>query len=314
MYGDGALGLCFLFRGHEEHVVLAQRDVGHRTVEDALQVDTQHFQRAVGLHAVHHGAVQEGFLGHALSGLDERAHGSDFAAQLVETLVEHGTLHLDGVLVAVQDAVDAHRVAVGHVEGRHVELAHVEHRVLAARLSDHAHRLRVGIARESAGVFQQRAHALVLLHFVEHRALHLTREVHEAVVGLDHDEVVVGQTHVARLLAIEDIVVDVDRRHQLVVTIHLDVAQRTDVADALGHVECVEHGGERRQRVGAGLVHLAHHVDGDGACLAQREQNLTALVAGTQRGFHPRIGLRNGQAAHLHRAEVLDVDVAVGAH
>ena len=312
--GDGAFYLCLLLRGHEEHVVLAQRDIGHSAVEHALQVDAQHFQRAVGLHAVHHGAVQEGLFGHTLSSLDERAHGGDVAAQLVHTLTEHGTLQLDGVLIAVEDAVDAHRVAVGHVEGSHIELTHVEHRELAARLAEHAHRLLVGIAREAAGVFQQRAHALVLSHLVEHRALHLTREVHQAVVGLHHDEVVVGQSDVACLLAVEDIVVDVDGRNQLVAAIHLDVTQRTDVADTLRHIEGVEHGREGRQRIGAGSLHLAHHVHRDRACLAQRELDLAALVAGTERRPHAGIGLRHRESAHLHRTEALDVDITVGAH
>ena len=314
MYGDGALNLCFLLRGHEEHVVLAQRDVGYSAIQHALQIYAQHFQRAVGLHAVHHGTVHERLLGHSFGSLDERAYSSDIATQLVHTLTEHGTLQFDGVLIAVEDAVHAHRVAIGYMERRHIELAHIENGELAARLAEHAHRLLIGVAGEAAGVFQQRPHALVLTHFVEHRALHLTREVHQAVVGLDDDEVVVGQADVARLLAVEDIVVDVDRRDEFVAAIHLDVTQRTDIADALRHVEGVEHGGECRQRIGARRLYLTHHVHGDGARLAQRELNLAALIAGTERRPHTGIGLRHREAAHLHGTEAFNVDVAIGAY
>ena len=271
MNRDGALVLGLLLGGNEENVVLAQGDVGDGAVEDALQIDAEHFQRAVGLHAMHHGAVEEGIFRHALGSLNQRAHGGDVSAQLIHTPAEHCTLQLHRVFVAIHDRIDRHGVAVGNVEGVHLELAHVEHGILPSGLAEHAHRLLVGVARESAGIFEQRAHALVFLHFVEHRALHLSCDVHHAVVGLHDDEIIVGQADVARLLAVEDIVIDIDRRYEFVVAIDLDVAQRSDVADALGHVERVEHGGEGGQRDGARRIHLAHHVHGDGARVAQRE-------------------------------------------
>ena len=311
---DGALGLCLLFRGNEKDVVLAQGDVGCRTLENALHIDAQHFQRAVTLHSVHHSAVQEGFLGHALGCVEQRTNGGDVAAQLIFSGTEHRTFQFDGVFIAVENRIDAHRVAVGHVERVHIELTHVENGILATGFSHDAHRFRVGIARETARIFQQGADALVFLHFVEHRTLHLTRDFHQAVVGFDDDEVVVGETDVARLLAVEDIVIDINRRNEFVVAIDLDVTQRTDVADAIGHIEGVEHRGEGRQRVGSGRFHLVHHVHGDGTRLSDGEFHPTALISTSQRRTQARVGLFYGHSADIHGTETIDVHVSVGTH
>ena len=200
------------------------------------------------------------------------------------------------------------------MEGVHIELTHVENGILPTGFSHDAHRFRVGIARETAGIFQQRADALVFLHFVVHRTLHLTRDFHQTVVGLDDDEVVVGEADVARLLAVEDIVIDIDRRNEFVVAIDLDVTQRTDVADAVGHIEGVEHRGEGRQRVGSGRFHLVHHVHGDGARLSDGEFHPTALIAASQRRTQARVGLFYGHSANIHGSETIDVHVSVGTH
>ena len=73
---------------------------------------------------------------------------------------------------------------------------------------------------------------------------------------------------VATLLAVEDVVIDVDDGDKLVVAIDLDIAERTQVADATSQVEGVEYGGKGRDGIGARRVDLAHHIDQDGVGLA----------------------------------------------
>ena len=62
-----------------------------------------------------------------------------------------------------------------------------------------------------------------------HRSLNLTGDVNQAVVRSNHDDIVVCQTHVACQLAIEDIVVDVDYRNELIISIFLNIKQSTKV-------------------------------------------------------------------------------------
>ena len=107
--------------------------------------------------------------------------------------------------------------------------------------------LLVSVASEAARVFQQRSDRLVGFHLVEHRTLHLTRYVHKTVVRAYNNHVVVGETHIARELAVEDIVVDVDGCYKTVVAIYLDITERTDVVCAASHVESVEDCSDSRE-------------------------------------------------------------------
>ena len=74
----------------------------------------------------------------------------------------------------------------------------------------------------------------------------------------------------------------------------------------------MEHGGKGRERVGAGVLHFAHHIDGDGTCLAQRNLDLAALIARSQAAADTGVGLCHRQSAHGDGPEILHHDVAVG--
>ena len=255
----------------------------------------------------------EGLFGHSLGMLEQRAHAGNLAAHLVFAGAEYGSLDLDHVFIAVQDRVDGDRVAIGDVEGVHVKLTHVVDRVFAAGLAYQAHRAGIGVAGKRAGIFEQGAHALALLHLIVHGALHLAGDVDQTVVGPHHDDVVVGEVDVAGL-AVEYVVIDIDMGDEAVGTEYLDVAQRTYVVGAACHVECIEHGGEGRQGVGARHAHLAHHVDHDGLGLSHGETHLRALVAAAQCLAQSGIGLCHGETAHLYGAETFDGHIAVGRY
>ena len=74
----------------------------------------------------------------------------------------------------------------------------------------------------------------------------------------------------------------------------------------------MEDGREGRQRVCARHLHLAHHVDLDGARLADGQLDFGIRVAGAQLLARTAVGLLDGEAAQLERAEVFDDDAAVG--
>ncbi len=63
LYGYGLVVHGRLLGWNEKHVVFFQRNVRHGVVHYALYVDRNHAQRAVGLHAVHHGACRESIFG-----------------------------------------------------------------------------------------------------------------------------------------------------------------------------------------------------------------------------------------------------------
>ena len=182
----------------------------------------------------------EGILGHAFRTLHQCLDAVDMFTELIHAGTEHGTLDLYHVGVAGQDGIDADRVVVCHAERGHVELVDIIDGILCPRLADDTHRLTVGIAGKAAGIVDQRADALVFLHLVVHGALDLTRHVDQTVVRAYDDDVVVAQAYIAAELAVEDVVIDIDRGDQLVVAINLDVTQRTDLAGTSCHVEGVE--------------------------------------------------------------------------
>ena len=146
---------------------------------------------------MHHGMGRESIFGESLGCFDKCANAVDVVAHLIFAGPEHGSLYLNHVLEAWDDAVNAYRVVVGHLERRHVELVDVVDAVLLASLSYQPYRLGVGIAGKSACVAKQRFQAFALLHLVVHRALHLAFDAYETVVCSHYNHVVVGQLHVA---------------------------------------------------------------------------------------------------------------------
>ena len=180
-----------------------------------------------------------------------------------------------------------------------------------AALAVDADSLAVSVAGESARILKERSYRLIGFHLIIHRTLHLTRDVHEAVVRSHNDDVVVGKTYIARKLAVEDIVIDIYYRNKAVVAINLDVTQRTYLVRAASHVKGVEDSGKGRERIRTRSLHLAHHVHHDGAGLSHGQTNLAAAVAAAKCGAQTSVGLRDGQTAYLYRTEALDGNATV---
>ena len=195
---------------------------------------------------------------------------------------------------------------VGIVDGVHL--------IFLSVLAYDAQALGVGVAGESSGVFQQGGEGFVLLHFVAHGALHVAGNLYQCVVGGNDDHVAFFQTDVVAGLALHDELVDVDGCDDFSGARYLHVAEATDVAHTACTVEGMEHGGEGRQGVGARLYHFTHHVDLDGAGVAQRNADLVALVGIDLAELVGEVLLCAvyGHAAQEDRAQLLQVDGAVG--
>ena len=195
---------------------------------------------------------------------------------------------------------------VGVVDGVHL--------ILLTVLAHDAQALGVGVAGESSGVFQQGGESFVLLHFVAHGALHVAGNLYQCVVGGDDDHVTFLQTDVVAGLALHDELVYVDGCDDFSGARYLHVTEATDVAHAACTVEGMEHGGEGGQGVGARLYHFTHHVDLDGAGVAQRDAYLVALVGIDLAELVGEVLLCAvyGHAAQKDRTELLQIDGAVG--
>ena len=265
--GDDRLNLHLLLGGNKQHIFVLQGDVGHRSVQDSLNVDSYDLQRAVCLLPVHDGMGGESILGKSLSLFEQRLHAARLLAQLVHARPEHGTFHLNHVGKTGNNGVNTHRVLIGYAERCHIELSHIVDRIAGSRLPHHAHRFLVGIACKAACIVDKSTHALVLLHFIEHGTLHLSRNVDQTVVGSYGNDIVVGQTHIAFELSVQNIVIHVDRSDKLVVAEHLDISQSTYAIGTSGTIQGMEHRGKSRQCVRSGGLHLTHHIHGDGTCL-----------------------------------------------
>ena len=214
----------------------------------------------------------------------------------------------------MQHAVYRNGVAVHQLESIAVEVVNGVDRKQAARLADEIYAGLVGIAREAAGVFDERTDTLVLLHFVVHWALHFTRYLHQAFVGFHDNHVARSQAHVALHVAVEDVVVDVAGGNELALAVDADVTERTDFVRTARHVEGVEDGGEGGEGVSAGHDHFAHHVYGDGAGLAHGEAHVGTAVALAEGGLEALVGLRHGESVHADGAVVIDHHGTIGGH
>ena len=216
------------------------------------------------------------------------------------------TLDSHRVLITAKDGINCHRVAIHQLEGGHLEFRDIVSREAFTGYTVDTDSLGVGACGKATCIFEQRSHALVLLHFISHRALDITGNVDNALVRTNHDDIVVGQTDITRELTIEDIVVDIDRGDLTTTTEDLDIAQGTEAVSTIGDVDGMEHRGKSREGVGTGSNHLTHHIDRDRTGLTDSHPDLGTAIALAQGFLDLGIGC-------IHR-ETTDMNGAIACH
>ena len=184
--------------------------------------------------------------------------------------------------------------------------------LLPTRFSEQGDVVFKGIARETTGIFNECTDTFGRFHFVAHGALHLTGDINDTLIRPYNNNVVGCQTNVPAQTAIENKIIDIDRRYQLTVAIHLDRTQRTDVIDSSRRIERMKHGRESRERVSAGHFHLTHHVHRDRFGLSHGEFHLRTAETRSQGGAQFGIGLCHSHTAHLNGTKAFDIDDALG--
>ena len=70
-------------------------------------------------------------------------------------------------------------------------------------------------------------------------------------------------------------------------------------------------GRQRAQRIGTRYTHLTQHVNLDGACLAQRDTDVRALIELAQLSTDAVLGSTNLQTTNLNRSDLRNIDIAL---
>ena len=244
------------------------------SIEDISEVDGKGLKGEVILLSVDDSPFGERILPQSVSRLNECFECIDRAVDLVFSRIHHRSVEFRHVGIALEHAIDIHRVTVLHGKASHIELINVVDGIFRPTLSYEPHILAIGIAGKSSGIVDGHGDALVLPHFIEHRSLHLSTQTNERFIGTHLNHVVVLQAYVACEVSIEDEVVEVDGRNLSAVAQHLDVAHGSNVADTASCIECVESGGKGAERISSRHLHLTHHLHLNASGLTHREADL----------------------------------------
>ena len=207
--------------------------------------------------------------------LHELLHGSDVAAQLELAWTVNGSLDFHHIGEYFnRTSADMDRITVLHPEVLEILGGHRMHVVDTSVVALNVNLFLPGAAGESSGVIDQRRHGFSVLQLIEHRTLHEAVDAHKGSVGGNVDDVSFLKGDIGLKLAVEDIVVNVHGGEFLTAANHLYVAQGTYLGDASGTIDRIEYGGERRQPVSAGRIHLSKDVDHDGAHVPESQRHL----------------------------------------
>ena len=192
-------------------------------VHQSIKIDGHSLEAAVFLAAIENNAVGKGIFGRSTCFFYQLANGRNASIHLVHTWTENRTLDFHHIGVAIENRVHEDGVAISHLEGSALKFIKIIYGIATATLTHQTNSIGEGIACETARITNQGAQALSALHFVVHRALHLSRDIHEAVIRIYSDNVSRGQAYVACQVTTEDVVINVHLGDKCSVAIHLNI-------------------------------------------------------------------------------------------
>ena len=204
--------------GHVEHIVLLEGYIGNGTGHQGLDINLQDFTGLVGAFPVEDGTTGKGFVQQTVGLGYQFAHGIQAAAQFVDARTGHGTADFQLVFETVQNGVGGNHVTVLQGKDAEIGILHGLYLVFLSVLADDAQGLGVGVAAESAGVFQQSAQGFVFLQFVAHGAFHVAAHFHQGFVGRNDDDIAFLQADIVVGLSFQDKLIDIDGSNLLAVT------------------------------------------------------------------------------------------------
>ena len=99
----------------------------------------------------------------------------------------------------------------------------------------------------------------------------------------------------------ENVLINVDNGNETATAVHLDVSKRTNIIDATGRIQGVEHRCKGTQMIVARNLDLTHHANHNGTCLTDGNPNVRTAIAASQTTTHLVLSGCNRQTAHLDR-------------
>ena len=292
----------FLTCRDKEDIFILQRDISQRAIHDPLYIHRDHPSGTVGIHPMQHRMDGKGILQQTISSLNQRFDRMDAVIQTILTRAEDRTFDLYHILITQDILIHSHRVAIGHLKASHIKLVdHIDGIALTSG-TVYTHRLLIGIRHEATGIFHQGRNTLITAHLVSHRALHETCNIHNTVIRPDHDHIIVSQTDITREFAIQDIVIDIDRRNLTTASEDFHITECTDAVDTTCHIQGMEDGGKSTEGIGTRCYHLTHDVHHDRAGLTHRQTDLRTTITFAIEPLHLRLSRRYGQTGNLNRS------------
>ena len=178
----------------------------------------------------------------------------------------------------------------------------------------HTNGFLIGLIRKTSGILQQGRNRLIGFHLVGHRALHKALHIDNTFVRANDNHIIVLQMDITCLTAIEDIVIDIDRREQPAPTEDLDITQRSHTIDTTGHINGIEHRRKGRKGIRTGNGYLTHHIHLNSTGLTNRHTDRGTLITLPQLLTQLRIGLGHCQSANMNRAIAFHHNHTIGRH
>ena len=164
------------------------------------------------------------------------------------------------------------------------------------------------VRAEPARRAQQVRERLALLELVNRRTQHGAGDLHPRAVQRHVYHIAGLETHVPAFVAAQQVVVQIERRHDVVQPADLDLAQVGPGSDAAGGVQRSERAPKGADLIGAGLLYLADHVDLVDAHTAHGHVKLDRRARATQLRVHTPQPIEQDAARSLER-QVVEVDL-----
>ena len=168
--------------------------------------------------------------------------------------------------------------------------------------------------RESAGHGDQFSKLLVFLQFVNAGDVDTTTDRRQGADRWHEDHVAGKKLRVAGLVALQQQVVEIEFRDDLVAALELNLAQRTLGGRAARCQQRVDEGRERADRVAAGLTHLADDEHLDRTQLAERHHQVEIPEHARYRTAHAGVKILIAGRGDVDGPDLRDVDAAIAIH
>ena len=237
----------------------------------------------------------------SLGCLYQATDGIHVAVQVKLTRTEHGALDLHHVFIAVDHTIDRNGITILQLERTHVKLINIIDSITLTSLTGQTDTLLIRLTSKTTGIFNECCHTLVLTHLIEHRTLHISRDTHQTVIDTYLDHIIVLQADITRQMTVEDIVIEVDDRHQTTTAEYLDITQGTQRTGTTGTVKGIEHIGKGTQMIGSRSFYLTHNVHLNGTGVPHLHAQMTALITGAQSGAQFCLSTLHRQATQIDR-------------